>query len=110
MIFSKFLRSILIRINFFHTNRLWVKLKADQTFTRYFPDKFKKYTPPKEYFWKVYSQVFSEKFKNLVKSSEQTLRRIVNLKQENLSLTQEAIEIHKEFIEKSLTLLSKLKR
>lgn len=100
--------SNIIRINAFYTNKYWNLLKNDATFTKYFPDKFLKYPPPKKYFWNVYSQAKEEDFKKMLNNTVKDVKLYKRSELEHTRLSSEAIEVFDKFIDGSIGLLCKL--
>lgn len=91
----------------FNTQILWRTLKNDKNFFIYFPEKFIKGCPPKNYFWHIFSIVKKDEYEKLLKNSENRLREFKKIKKNYLNLTQEALKVFEEFSEeKKLNLLS----
>ena len=47
----------------------WMRLQNDDIFNRFFPEGCKKKSPPREYFWKVYSVVRRDEYETMVVNS-----------------------------------------
>lgn len=101
-------RSKIIRINGLFTNKLWSIFKQDSDFLAYFPDKFKKYPPPKSYFWRVLSQARPEKFKNIMQIALKDYKHLKKLNNQNIKMTNEALDAFDAFVKESLSLLGTL--
>jgi hypothetical protein len=72
----------------------------------YFPDKFYKFTPPKKYFWQVFSQVFTERYMKMIEGAKFNLRRYAVITREKKKITQESLNVYQSFLEDKLFLLS----
>ena len=77
---------------------------------RYFPDSCFKRVPDKDYFWKVFSILYSERYSKILEEKIKTLRENSKIKEDKIVLTREAQEIFDSFeCDGNLSLLSNLK-
>lgn len=58
------------------TNIHWKRLLNDDNFMYYFPNKFYKTVPPKDYFWQVYSMVKPDEYKQAVDKAQERVGEI----------------------------------
>ena len=101
--------SKIIRLKECYLNNIWEKYKGEKEFFSYFPNKFKKYPPPKAYFWKVFSVLKREEYDKILNKTKLRLVKHKRIKEVDLKLTEEAIEILNNFKDEDLNLLSKIK-
>lgn len=97
-----------MRIKHTFTCSIWSKYRNDDSLLYYFPDRFKKTTPPKKYFWQV---IALTKPKEYLEYMESALKRIVTIRKmvrSTLKITDEALDVLQGFKENELRLLSKL--
>lgn len=80
-------------------------MKKDHDFIIYFPDKFLKHPPPKKYFWSVLSQTKPDKFKGILNLALKNYKNIKRLNNENIKMTEEALDVFDAFVNESLSLL-----
>lgn len=73
----------------------------------YFPDKFHKTIPPKEYFWQVFSNVKPEEYDELISKAKERIISKRHHTRNNLRITDEALEVFAEFSNDDLGLLSR---
>lgn len=93
-----------------NVSALWPAISNDEHFFKYFPDIFKKKVPPKPYFWKVYYHIYKDDYNKKIKTEVDRLYEKRRIKKDFLKLTDEAINILKNFDEKdNLMLLSNIK-
>lgn len=87
---------------------MWDQLKSDSNFSSYFPDKFLRYTPPKKYFWNVYSQIKQNEYQKLLATQKSKLK--VSSKQylDTIRVTEESLAVFNDFVEDTIGLLSSL--
>lgn len=72
----------------------------------YFPDKFLKVVPPKEYFWQVYAVIKPEDYKSIIDKAKSRLITFKKIQRNNISITQEALAVFNDFNEEDISLLS----
>lgn len=72
---------------------LFDELKQDKAFMAYFPDIFWKRTPPRDYFWKVFSVVRKQTFNEMVKGKLDELMLKRKIKADRFLITGEAKRI-----------------
>ena len=75
----------------------------------YFPDKFAKTVPPKQYLWQVFAKIKQLEYQNV---TELAKVRIIDLKKiirNDIKVTDKALEVFREFIVDDIDLLSKIK-
>ena len=63
------------KIKEFNTKEMWELLKKDDSFFCYFPDKFQKQCPGKQYFWQVFQIEKERDFKKLYKKIFDNLKK-----------------------------------
>lgn len=78
-------------------NLLWQTKKTDPTFIKYFPDSCLKRQPPKSYFWKVYFHCFKSEFNTNITTQIDSLIKKNRVKDDNVLLTDEAVDIFENF-------------
>lgn len=105
---QKFCLSKIIRIKNCYLNEIWGEYQKDESLFIYFPEKFSKYPPPKDYFWKVFSIVNPQKYAKIVDKSKINLVKHKRIKENEINITLEAEEILKSFKPDDLKLLSLL--
>lgn len=88
---------------------LWQKLKNDKDFIIYFPDKFKQATPPRTYFMEIYAQIKRDQYNDLIKSSMSDYMKIRRTRQENVRISEDALNVFNQYTEESIKLLSILR-
>lgn len=104
----KFLQSNVIRIKQFFTYIFWDKLKKDITFISYFPDKFRKYPPPKKYFWNVFSQIKQAEYEQLLQTEKEKIRNQLVNQNAFVRVSEEALHVFNDFVEDSMNLMCEL--
>ena len=93
------------RVKYTVTAELWKIYRNDEKIIHYFPEKFRKAVPPKQYFWPVLSVIKPQEYDIYIKKARERVevyRKIVN---NNIKLTEEAIAVFEGFTMENLNLL-----
>lgn len=98
-----------MRLKGFNAKTIMVQGRLDMEFMKYFPNSCYRRSPPKEYFWKVYSILQPEQFK---KQYDENLNRIIRRcrKPETLKVGDEHRHLMMKYKEENMKLLIALKR
>lgn len=73
----------------------------------YFPDKFFKMIPPKDYFWQVFSKVKPIEYEGLITKAKERLVNMKHYTRNSINVTDEALDVLEDFYNDDLDLLSK---
>lgn len=97
---------MITRVKHVFTNQLWSDYRDDETIMFFFPDKFKKAVPPKDYFWSVIAILKPDIYRNLIEKAKHRLGDLKKVINNNIILTEEANKVFEEFDGSELKLLS----
>ena len=99
----------LTRVKDLLVSEIWEELADDEEFMLYFPDIFHKRTPPREYFWKVFSVIRNDKYEELVSGKIDDLKLKRKIKPDTFAITPDAQRILGRFTDEgNLSLLGKI--
>ena len=76
--------------------------------TYYFPERFKKMPPPKDYFWRVYAVVKPDEYKTHLGKARGRILSLRKLVRNNIKVTNEALTVFNSFNEEDLSLLGNI--
>lgn len=88
-----------------HINKLWNQYGSEPEFFKYFPDRFRKYPPSKNYFWKVFASYSPKIYQSLIESTKTKLLNKKIIKPNKITITEEAASVLNDFKNHDLQLL-----
>jgi hypothetical protein len=91
------------------TNQVWRKYMNDPQVLYYFPDKFLKSVPSKQYFWQVFSKIKPIEYENFIDLATKRVVQMKKFTRNTIKVTEEALEVFKDFSNEDLDLLSDIK-
>lgn len=83
--------------------------KTNADFMKYFPDSIQKKNPPKDYFWKIYSSIMPDVFKEMHDKEMIHLKKKIK-KSETIQVQREHLDLMKKKHQNNMSLLIELRK